>query len=75
VAPTLRAAPQPIIKRAEPTCGAGETRGMTRLCFPPFLEDFGFTRFGPWSGRQIIRFLFHRTGQKPLSHFLRHFIT
>jgi hypothetical protein len=38
---------------------------MTRLCLPPIVEDLGFTRFVPRSGRQIIRFLFHGTGQKP----------
>src|SRR5690606_30442112 len=38
---------------------------MTRLSFPPIVEDLGFTRFGPWSGRQIIWLLFHGTGQEP----------
>ena len=38
---------------------------MTRLCFPPIVEDLGFTRIGPWSGWQIIRLFFHWTGQEP----------
>jgi hypothetical protein len=65
VPPSFRAALQPVVQCADATGHTGKTRGMARLCFPPLLEDFGFTRFGPWFGRQIIRLLFHRTGQEP----------
>jgi hypothetical protein len=73
VPPSFWAALQPVIQRADTTCGAGETRGMARLCLPPIVEDFGFTRFGPWSRRQIIRLLFHWTGQEPKIVFRRLF--
>ncbi len=65
VPPSFRAALQAVVQRADATGHTGKTRGMTRLCFPPIVEDLGFTRFGPRSGRQIIRLLFHRTGQEP----------
>jgi hypothetical protein len=66
VPPSFWAALQPVIQRADTTGHTGKTRGMTRLCFPPIVEDLGFTRFGPRSGRQIIRLLFHGTGQEPM---------
>ena len=65
VPPSFRAALNPVIQCAEATGHTGKTRGMTRLCFPPIVEDLGFTRFGPWSGRQILQLLFHGAGQEP----------
>ncbi|ETX28116.1 hypothetical protein RISW2_09235 [Roseivivax isoporae LMG 25204] len=46
---------------------------MTCLCFPPIVEDLAFTQFGPWSWWQVIRLLFHRTGQEPKIVFGRLF--
>ena len=65
VPPSFRAALQAVVQRTDATGHTGKTRGMTRLCFPPTFENLGFTRFGPWSGWQIIRLLFHWTGQEP----------
>ena len=56
---------QPFVQRADATGHTRKTRGMTRFCFPPIVEDLGFTRFGLWSGPQIFRLLFHGTGQEP----------
>jgi len=38
---------------------------MARLGTSPIVKNSGLTHFGPRSGRQIMRLLFHRTGQEP----------
>ena len=63
--PAFRAAPQPIVQRAETTGRTGKTRGMARLCVPPFIEHCDFAGFGPWQGRQIVRLILDRTRQEP----------
>jgi hypothetical protein len=73
VPPSFRAALQPVVQRADATGYSSKTRGMTPLCFPPIIEDLSFTRFCPWSGRQIFRLLFHWTRQEPMSLFLHDF--
>lgn len=61
----FRAALQTVVQSADTTGHMSKTRGLTGLGIPPIVEDLGFTRFGPWSGRQKIRLLFQRTGQEP----------
>lgn len=53
VPPSFRAALQTGVQRADTTSHTGKTRGI-----------LGFTRFRPWSGRQIVRLVFHRTVQE-----------
>ena len=60
---------------ADPAGHTGKAGSMARLGTSPIVKNSGLTHFGPRSGRQIMRLLFHRTGQEPLSHFLHHFST
>lgn len=62
MSPSLRAAAQPVVQRAEPCSNTGETRGTTRFGLYPIIDDCGFAGLGPWAGRQIVRLLFHRAG-------------
>jgi hypothetical protein len=53
--PSFRSALQAVVQRADATGNTGKTRGLASLCLPPIVEDLGFTRFGPWSRRQVVR--------------------
>ena len=46
---------------------------MPRLGLPPVVENRRLAGLCPWSRRQIVGFLFDRTGQEPLSLFLHDF--
>ncbi|KEO55258.1 hypothetical protein TP2_15810 [Thioclava pacifica DSM 10166] len=72
--PAFRATQQPVIQSTQASSDPCQSRSVNALCLCPVFDDSSVGRFRPWPGRQIIRFFFEWSRQKPEILFVSGFI-
>ncbi len=72
--PAFRAAQQPVIQSTQPSSDPCQARSVNAFCIDPVIDDSSVGRFRPRPRRQIIRFFFEWSRQKPEIVFASLFI-
>ncbi len=72
--PAFRATQQPVIQSTQASSNPCESRSVNAFCLCPIFYDSSVGRFCPWPERQIIRFFFEWSRQKPEILFVSGFI-
>lgn len=72
--PAFRATQQPVIQSTQASSHACQSRSVNAFCLCPVFDDSSVGRLRPWPGRQIIRFFFEWSRQKPEILFVSLFI-